>query len=91
MYLLECRPALPGSEQKRPISPYTFPMNQPKIVTPRGRFIPALAGATISPSPHLHPSDRFNLDQDYTFDTKLTALQKGQDLLEQWLLELDDC
>ena len=40
---------------------------------------------------HLHPSDRFNLDQDYTFDNKRAALEKGKDLLEQWLLELDDC
>ena len=39
----------------------------------------------------LHPSDRFNLDQDYTFDNKHAALQKGTDLLEQWLMELEDC
>ena len=64
-------------------------MNQPKIVTSRDRFIPC--GGNHFPLAHLHPSDRFNLDRDYTFDTKLTALQKGQDLLEQWLLELDDC
>ena len=39
----------------------------------------------------LHPSDRFNLDQNYTFASKREALQKGKDLLEQWLLELEDC
>ena len=39
----------------------------------------------------LHPSDKFNLDQNYTFDNKRAALEKGKDLLEQWLLELDDC
>ena len=40
---------------------------------------------------HLHPSDRFNLDQNYTYPTKREALAKTKDLLEQWLMELDDC
>ena len=40
---------------------------------------------------HVHPSDKFNLDQDYTFDNKLDALRKTKDLLEQWILEVEDC
>ena len=37
-----------------------------------------------------HPSDQFNLDQDCTFDNKHSALQKGTESFEQWLMELDD-
>ena len=40
---------------------------------------------------HVHPSDKFNLDQDYTFEHKRDALQKAKDLLEQWILEVEDC
>ena len=40
---------------------------------------------------HAHPSDRLNLDQNYTFDHKRDALQKAKDVLDQWILEVDDC
>ena len=40
---------------------------------------------------HVHPSDKFNLDQDYTFDHKRDALQKAKDVLDQWILEVEDC
>ena len=40
---------------------------------------------------HAHPSDRFNLDQNYTFDHKREALQKAKDVLDQWILEEADC
>ena len=40
---------------------------------------------------HLHPSDRFNLDQHYTYPTKRLALENTKRLLEQWLMELEDC
>ena len=40
---------------------------------------------------HVHPSDKFNLDQKYGFNTKREALQKAKDVLEQWILEVDDC
>ena len=39
----------------------------------------------------VHPSDKFNLDQDYTFERKRDALQKAKDVLEEWIFELDDC
>ena len=40
---------------------------------------------------HLHPSDRFNLDQNKTLPTKREALEEGKRLIEQWLMELADC
>ena len=40
---------------------------------------------------HAHPSDRFNLDQNWAFNTKREALQKAKDVLEEWILEVDDC
>ncbi len=40
---------------------------------------------------HVHPSDKFNLDQDYTLASKREALQKAKDVLEQWILEVEDC
>ena len=40
---------------------------------------------------HFHPSNHFNLDQRYTFKTKREALQKAKDVLDQWILEVDDC
>ena len=40
---------------------------------------------------HVHPSDKFNLDQKYGFNTKREALQKAKDVLEEWILEVDDC
>ena len=40
---------------------------------------------------HAHPSDRFNLDQNHSFDHKREALQKTKNVLEEWILEVDDC
>ena len=40
---------------------------------------------------HVHPSDKLNLDQNYTFNTKREALQEAKHVLEQWILEVDDC
>ena len=40
---------------------------------------------------HVHPSEKFNLDQDYAFDNKRDARHKAKDLIEQWILEVEDC
>ena len=40
---------------------------------------------------HVHPSDKFNLDQKYGLNTKREALQKAKNVLDQWILEVDDC
>ena len=40
---------------------------------------------------HVHPSNSKTLDQNYAFNTKREALQKAKDLIEQWILELEDC
>ena len=40
---------------------------------------------------HAHPHDKLNLDRTYTFDNKLAALQKAKQVLEHWLLEMEDC
>jgi len=40
---------------------------------------------------HLHPHDRLKLDKNYTFDNKRDALQRGKELIEQWLMEVEDC
>ena len=39
---------------------------------------------------HAHPSDRFNLDQNYTFDHKRDALTR-QGCARTVDLEVDDC
>ena len=39
---------------------------------------------------HLHPSDRFNRDQNDTFAAKREALEPATRFIEQWRMELED-